>query len=325
MVTDRPFCFSCGDELTGLDLPHQCPECGEHVDPKQQAAMARNWLASRRAWWWLLCGRSMLPPGLLYCGHDTALIRKGRRRIFFMLWFPALLSVLVIAAGTCVLVEYDVRLWYYDRSDPDRKPLRVVNGKDTDRPYNLNLHLFRDFFFSPPANWESVEERHRRYVRLVWPPHLDQFAIRSAGFVWLMLLFGYLPCCGLLATLAKRTATQRGRSELRSSMRTARRMLIVPAGVAAWLWLALVILAGVLTIHAEVPISAHLMDVLLLMTCAPGLAVIVIGWWRFVGLDRGRVFFTSPLCVAALLVGISLAGPATAAMVGNWIITILWP
>jgi hypothetical protein len=104
-------------------------------------------------WLWLFRRRSRLPLGLLYTLTDLHSIRRARRRVVLALWLPAILSTSIVLAGSSVTVEYDVRIWYHGRDDPQRTPLRDVSESERDVLYNFNFHLLLDFWFQPPSSW----------------------------------------------------------------------------------------------------------------------------------------------------------------------------
>ncbi len=43
--------------------------------------------------------------------------------------------------GCLVSAEYDVKVWYYDRTDAERRSVRVVTDSETDRLFAFNLHV----------------------------------------------------------------------------------------------------------------------------------------------------------------------------------------
>ena len=65
---------------------------------------------------------------------------------FTHIWLPAILTALVVATGNAFVVECDVKLWYYEKSDPQRKPLHVRMVSESNRMYQMNFH-FHDLFF----------------------------------------------------------------------------------------------------------------------------------------------------------------------------------
>jgi len=136
----KDFCFGCGYSLQGLELPHMCPECGRLCDPEKEAPLARCWFNSFRAWlWWLR--PSQVPAGILYALHDARSIRLSRQRLFHALFLPAALSTLLVVLGSFIVVHNDVVVWYFDKSDQHRTPLRTIHAEETNRLYSLDLHF----------------------------------------------------------------------------------------------------------------------------------------------------------------------------------------
>jgi hypothetical protein len=311
-MNDRPFCLHCGYDLTGLDLPRSCPECGDTADPARQQADARQWAHGRHAWMWLASRR--VPPGVIYVLHDPVSVRKGRRRAV-LLWLPAILTACIVFIGICIEIESSVKVWYYVKSDPDRLPHRVSVEVETDRPYNFNLHLFHGGLFAKPvpATWVQVVEKRRQRVHFTWAPDLDFVAIGWGAAPLCMLLFGYLSCRSLLAVLARRVDAQRDCLALRRSLRTCVRLMMGPSAAAAWLWLAMTMGAGLTWVReAPAPGLSDLVGWGTLLAC--GLFVLgMFGTWvRLVSLDRARVFFSSRMAMGAALLLLNIAGPVIA-------------
>src|SRR5688500_459724 len=108
-MNERPFCVSCGYDLTGFDLPRACSECGQLADPPRDASEARAWAQSVRSWFWPWC---RLPPrGLLYALHDSASARTARRRAL-LAWSGTLLTAVIVLFGTSMKIESGVKRWY---------------------------------------------------------------------------------------------------------------------------------------------------------------------------------------------------------------------
>lgn len=111
MAQDMPespaFCFSCGYDLTGLDLPRACPECGRLADPAAQTEAARQWFARGAAWrWWV--GKA--PPGVLYVLHDPDSLRRAHLRQWRWLWLPMIVIPIIVVVRLS-LFRGNVFMW----------------------------------------------------------------------------------------------------------------------------------------------------------------------------------------------------------------------
>jgi hypothetical protein len=92
-----PTCFECGYDLTGLDLPHRCPECGRVADPQNAGDEVYAWFASRRAVWL----RS--PPACFMAQlHEGRCLRVAARRLLISLVVPWLVLVGLVVGLNCL-------------------------------------------------------------------------------------------------------------------------------------------------------------------------------------------------------------------------------
>ena len=327
----RLFCFECGYDLYGLELPRPCPECGHVRDPLRDEGECRRWFASPRAGLRWLLRPSRNPPGLCYVLNDPVSARVAHHRRFRWLWLPAILSSLVVLASLPIAVEYDVKIWYYSSSDPHQTPLRVVNEVETDRLYSFNWHGFRGgffwgIFFGKPAAWVEVADRTRKAFVFDLPDGIDPLLILWAGAPWFGLLFGYLPAQRVVSWRARRAAARHRHPQLAAAA-VACTSLTAPAfGAVLWFWFAAVVLTGAATIL--VGSDEMLADQLVLYPLPAGagwwLLTAALSWRRFVTQDRARKIFARRLSVCLVLTGITVAGPPVAFWGTNGLLEVLY-
>jgi hypothetical protein len=327
----RPFCFSCGYDLSGLDLPHPCPECGHLADPERQIDEARRWFAGRRAWLWLFTRSSKIPPALLYALHDPTSSRLARRRMFLGIIFPALLSAFIVFGGSTIGVEKRYKVWYYNPADPDQTPRRVRETTEIDNLYQFNLHFDFDFsitglFFPPPASW--VQQRELlpgQSLVFVWPPSFDLYTLANAGVPWILLLFGYVPCWLILMSLGKRALLHESNVNILASIRSSLALPHVGLAMVCWIWFLLVVLSGISDLMTALPTAYFVvLDILGFVFVA---SLVVGGWnalfsWpRFIRLEKAGRLFPLPVFLAILLILINLGGPVGFASFVVWLIS----
>lgn len=158
-----PRCPNCNYDLTGLDLPHRCPECGYLADPPAEREAAVAWYASWKGLFF------SAPPGmaLAYLG-DRRCQRRARQRGVLLLLVPWAAATLLILLGTSIQVVRTHERWWEKAESPGKR-LHYRERMETDRllAFDLHISLFDDF--------DLVREgtRHdntgRTSVRLTWP------------------------------------------------------------------------------------------------------------------------------------------------------------
>lgn len=313
---DRPFCFFCGYDLSGLELPRPCPECGHVRHPSRDEAAVRKWFAAGQAGFRWIPRPSKSPAGICYVLDDPGSRRVARRRRFRWLWLPAVLACILVSLGLCVTTEYDVEVWYYDRSDSERTPLRVVNETETDRLYGFNLHLFRGglcgLFFSKPASWVEVVERQRKHLAFSAPEGFDPMLLFWGCPPWFCLIFGYLPAEGVVLWRARWVARSHERPGLARAVCAASSLMAPPLGTAVWLWLGAFLIYGLgalIPLNAVVfyPVAAMLSTAFVLWVLA-----LILGYSMLMAQDRARIFVINRFMSCVVLLVIAIGGPATA-------------
>jgi hypothetical protein len=287
---------------------------------------ARNWLASRRPWFWFLRPCRTVPAELLYVADDKDLRRLGRRRMFLALWLPAILAFLLVAVANCFVAEYDVKVWYYSSKDPLRKPLKTETEREDERLCASHLHLDLNLnlgvlglFSRIPAHWVKVREWTFKRIRFDPPPEPDFVSFVLACPPLLAVIGGHLPCRLLLSRWMKRSSKREGLERLGRSVQTASLHLTASAGLALWSWLLPVFLLAMPT-HT---LWARAVDTLgPMMLVAPiVLWVLTNGliWGRIRSLDRAsRVLPGGPQTAPGLIV-LSLLGAAIAYIMGRFL------
>lgn len=309
----HPFCFDCGYDLSGLELPRPCPECGRLADPTAQAAEAREWFARRssRLMWLVLPQR--LPPGLWYVLSDPASGKLARRRVVRWLWLPAILAVVTVGVGCFITVDYNVRVWHYDQFDPERRPVGDVTVTETDRLFAFNFHFFRGvagLVCQKQASWVQVVERQRKSVDVSVPESIDAFSLLWGCGPLLAVVFGYLPSSRLVAVWTRHRARRQWRVNVAKAAQTAWSVIAVPFGMAAWAWFLAVLIYGIGELSGSNGMASHLVG---------GLVWAALGWWVFVSLvgygvlvrqDRARILVRSRSGLWAMVVILSTGGPA---------------
>lgn len=309
-----PFCFGCGYDLTGLELPRQCPECGLLRDPSLDE-QARKWFAGRWACLRWLRHPSRTPTNLCYLLFDRPSMHIARRRRFRWLWLPAILCSLVVAIGSFIVVEHDVKVWHYAKDDPQKKPRGVRNETEADRPYHLNLHfhfpVWEDIVLSPKTTWVTERERQgRRGVALAWP-EVDFLAVVVGGLLWFGLLLGFLPTRLLLTRSIPRGMTGQHASEMRSAVRSVSSLVVPIFGASAWIWVGVVIVWGVDTV-LPIPWIEGVEIYLALGATILWMVASLVGWPMLVMLDRDRIRFRHRVLTAVACLLLSAGGPVLA-------------
>lgn len=242
-------------------------------------------------------------------------MRIARRRQFRLLWLPAILCSLVVAIGLFIVVEHDVKVWYYAKDDPQKKPRGVRNETETDRPYHLNLHfhfpVWEVIVLSPKTTWVTETERQgRRGVTLAWP-EADFLTVEIGGLLWFGLLLGFLPTRLLLTRSIPRGMTGRHAAEMRNAVRSVSSLLVPIFGTAAWIWVGVVIVWGLDTV-LPIPWIEGVGVYFALGAVSLWMVASVVGWPMLVMLDRERTRFRHPILTAIVGILISTAGPVLA-------------
>lgn len=323
---DRPFCFSCGYDLTGLSLPRPCPECGQLADPERQTEEARRWFASRRSWLWLFTRASKIPPAVLYALDDPTSVHLARRRMFIGIILPALLCTFIVFVGSTIGVKKRYKEWYYDPNDPDRTPRRVSIDTEVDRLYSFNLH-FDLFGFRPPPSWVKESELlPGQSFTLNWPSRyflIDPVTLIHFGPPWVILLFGYLPCRFILLGLGKRASP--GKTGPRTSTSLKSGLVLPCAGLAVqnWSWVGAVVISGISDLVPISTASSYAIDDVLgyalITLVGVGVVNAVFAWPHFIRLEKAGRLFSFRASSAMLLVFVNLAGPVGFAFLVIWV------
>ena len=310
-ATGRPFCFDCGYDLHGLELPRACPECGCVADLAGDVRRVRSWFACRSAAIGWILYPSKIPAGAWYALSDSASLQLARKREWLWLWLPAILAAVTVAAGCLITVEYDAKVWYYKQADPDRKPLRVVNESETDRLYAFNLQLFRGgFFFTKPASWVQVVERQRKRLGISLPDYLEPTFLFWGCAALFAVIFGYLPARGVVLGHAKYAAKSRGQPGLQRASRAVWTLMAVSLGIVLWLWLGAVVLYGFSKLLIPTANEFYLVAVLLCVPAGLWVLVSLIGYARLMKQDRARFIVANRLVGCTVLTAVSIGGPA---------------
>lgn len=312
MEQTSPFCFACCYELTGLNLPHLCPECGRLADPASDTEDARKWFASPRAWRWCFTRPSRIPPSICYVLHDAPSARIARRRIVAGLFLPAILSSVLVLASSFIAIEYDWKLWYYNKSDPNRKPLRTLTGHETDELFTLNLHFFDDFLFTPPASWHRVKERTWKGLSLRLPRGIDPIVIVWTIIPWALLIFGFGLCRLIALTYARIVSARQDDVLLFRSIKVASTLVTLPASVALWAWFAVIAGVGVIEAFAFSESWATLPEAVFALAVICWLLSGLLGWPLLIACDRAHVLRGWRGTAATVLAATSVGGPAVA-------------
>jgi hypothetical protein len=157
-----PHCPNCNYDLTGLDLPHRCPECGYLADPPAEREAAVAWYAS----WKGLFFRAPPRMALAYLG-DRRCRRRARQRGLLLLLVPWAAATLLILLGTSIQVVQTHETWWEKPESPGKK-LTYREWTETSRllVFDLEIGPLFDFDFV----WGATRhDNTRTSVRLAWP------------------------------------------------------------------------------------------------------------------------------------------------------------
>jgi hypothetical protein len=307
----RTLCFGCGYDLHGLELPRPCPECGCVADPAAQAAAAREWFARRSAnLKWLIQPRS-IPASIWYVLDDAASVKLSRRRMVRWMWLPAAIAVVLVGVGCFVTVKHDVRTWYYERSDVERRAVRDMSRTETHRLFAFELH-FGDLFFKKPATWVMVIERQRTGLGVSVPKRFNPMFVFWGCWPLVVIVFGYLPARWLVVAMTRLHARKHGREYRSTSARTVLSVMTVPLGVAEWVWVLAAVVYGVGQIFGRFDIIEYILEGLVLGAAGCWVLVSIVGFGVLVRADRASVVVRSRLVAWGIAVVVSIGGPAAA-------------
>lgn len=307
MDANAPFCLQCGYNLSGLHLPHRCPECGRYTDPEQDATQTRTWFARRWSFVRSLRRPSTIPIGLWYLLNDETSARIAKRRRFRWLWLPALVNTVIVALGTCITVEYDVRLSHYDPNNPQGTRYEAWRGNETDRVYWFNLH-FTTLGHPAPTGYSTLVKRTQCDIGYSLPTESDPLNFFFLVSPWCAVVFGHAAGRAVLRFWARRKAVRLGYPQLALSANVATATLTPAHGLAIWSWLVTNVAFGFM----------YFTDSALESAWGGYLLLIAPGWWCLVGLvgwsfllsrDRARALFTSPVSFGLLVALITVGGP----------------
>ncbi len=259
---------------------------------------------------WLIRPRS-IPVEFWYVLSDAASAKRARRRVACWLWLPAILAAVTVGVAHFVTVDFDARVWYYEQSDPQKRPLRdVMETDNTDRLFAFNLHLFRGgFFFSKPASWVEVVEPKRRSLGFSVPAGIEPLPFFWGCVPLGAVVFGYLPPRLLFLARERHRASGRERHNVDRAAGTAWIVMSAPLGIALWIWL--------LAILACVPWQLGGSEEWYFSVIA-GLTMAATAWWALASLvgygilarkDHARLIVTNRLGFWMVCVVLSLGGP----------------
>ncbi|MBU0638834.1 MAG: hypothetical protein KKB50_08215 [Planctomycetes bacterium] len=162
-----PRCPNCDYDLTGLELPHRCPECGHLSDPEQERAAAVAWYC----YWKGLFFRRPPPMALAYLGNP-ACRRQARRRYLTLVLLPWLAVTCVLLMLNSVEIVHKHERWWETPELPGEKLNHKVDVQ-TDRVLAFNFHL-GPFFLDFGSGSELLHRKTNNSLRLSWP-HPDNF------------------------------------------------------------------------------------------------------------------------------------------------------
>lgn len=240
--------------------------------------------------------------------------RVSRRRSFLLLWLPSILVAMFVLTGACISIQYDVKVWYYEKSDPQRTPVRTVYPNETDQLFTLNLHLFRDgLFFKQPDNWSRVDERTPKHTSFSWPPEIDFITIICGASPLIFLLMGYLLCRFMVFRFSRRAAVRMNHPEIASSTKHAVTLVALPAGAALWSWLCFIVLVGLYQAGGSdnpLPEWPHAVPFFL----AVGLWLYsgLVGWPLLIAADSAHKIFPARKTISVVLAAVHLGAPIAA-------------
>lgn len=240
------FCFYCGYDLAGLELPRNCPECGTCCDPKRDADRAREWFTTSNALHGLLFFKSKIPLGVHYLLDDNQCRKVAARRRFKWIILPMITIFVITLVGSSIDVTYNAHVAYHLKRDQTQTPVfqydYELGGRALDRnpkPTNFDAHKI--------AAWKSVvargggttainhQERRVGKLTIKRPAMFTRLAP-----LWI-IPFGALICAYYagrftLINLVRRTTDVPDRQSLARSIANLEIVTTYPVGISAWMW-----------------------------------------------------------------------------------------
>lgn len=320
----HPFCFNCGYNLSGLQLPQPCPECGRLADPEAETALAREWFARRSSILeWLVRPRT-LPSGLWYSLSNDESVKLAGRREARWLWLPVILTFLTVAVGCLVTVEYNVKVWHYDGADPDRRPRSVHYETESDRLFAFDLHLFRGGIwaavFKKPFSWVEVTERKRMGFGVSVPEYSEPMFLILGCSPLLAVAFGYWPSKKLAFVWSRSRARRLNRDDLPRAIKTASSVIAAPLGTALWLWFVATVSFATWQLCAWDDEILVVVPVMFFAAAGMWALVCLVGYGILARQDRARLVVGSRFALWAVAFILGIGGPTAA----GWGLTFLF-
>lgn len=182
--------------------------------------------------------------GLWFALSDDESARRAGRMSCVWIWLPVFLIAAITIAGINITVDYDVKISYHVAGDPQRRTVREVKEKETDRVFGFNLHFFRGgLFFVRPNNWVETVSRRATNWNVSISEELEPFFVFLVGSPLLAALCGIVIPRALIGLRERRVL----RFRKLDASKTARNTVSLMAsctGPAYWLWFVTVFLWG---------------------------------------------------------------------------------
>jgi hypothetical protein len=301
-----PFCFNCGYELTGLDLPHACPECGRIADPDAEIAAAQKWFA-HEAWKpWAALRPSRIPLTIWHIPRDDQSRRIARQRRRWFLWIPAFLVTFLVL----VAYQFESRAEAWLVTHPLSKPASRVQGTAVKRCFGrVNTRFSSHRIGADGVRVVEFDEWEPwRFQPTRW---LSHDAILHAFTPWFVFVPGYYRGAAVVALAAwTRHRQRRQHGHVVSSV-------LAPAyGAFLWSWFVLASAYGFVSFLGVLGTSTSPVSEIMHGISVPGLAMLsLVGWrnlltrersGRIVGRSSAVALLTILASCSALLIGTSL-------------------